>query len=102
MDEPFTQDKLLVLTKSDLIKIILSQTKMIRKLSDQVNSLEERLAKNSRNSSKPPSSDGYDKPAPRSQRKASGRKQGGQKGHKGYRLEPVENPDKIEIHAIEI
>ena len=39
--------------------------------------------KNSRNSSALPSSDGYSEPAPKSQRKSSGAKPGGQDGHKG-------------------
>ena len=56
---------------------------------------EEQLAKNSRNSSKPPSSDGLKKQKPRSsekrpkKRKGEKRKPGGQKGHKGYRLKPA-------------
>ena len=58
--------------------------------------LKARLGKNSRNSSKPPSSDGYDKPpankkkSKRSLRKRSGRKPGGQVGHEGAHLERVE------------
>ena len=39
--------------------------------------------KNSRNSSALPSGDGYSEPAPKSQRKSSGAKPGGQDGHKG-------------------
>lgn len=55
--------------------------------------LKARLNSNSRNSSKPPSSDGYTKkPAfP----KEKGGKQGGQIGHKGSTLKQVETPDKI-------
>ena len=62
-------------------------------LRKRVRELEERLAKNSSNSSKPPSTDGFSKTKKKNLRKKSGKKPGGQKGHKGHRLEPVENPD---------
>lgn len=56
-------------------------TTTIAKLNQTIQELKEQLNKNSKNSSKPPSSDSYKKPAPKSLRKPSGKKVGGQKGH---------------------
>jgi len=55
--------------------------------------LKARLNSNSKNSSRPPSSDGYQK-KPAFPKKKKG-KQGGQSGHKGSTLHQVDNPDKI-------
>jgi transposase len=55
--------------------------------------LEARLGQNSRNSSKPPSSDGLAKPAPKSLRGKSGRGPGRPKGQPGVTLRQVEDPD---------
>jgi transposase len=72
-------------------------------LAARVKELEERLNKNSHNSSKPPSSDGLAKrPAPNSLRKKSGRRPGGQLGRHGCTLQPVEHPDHTLVHAPDI
>jgi len=78
-----------------LIDIILDLQEKNVVLLKRSEELEQRLRKNSRNSSKPPSSDGPGKPAPKSQRKKSGKKTGGQKGHTGHFLKKSENPDSV-------
>jgi len=73
---------------------IAEQAALIEQLRQRIEELEARLAKDSHNSSKPPSSDPpFEKPPPRSQRKPSGRKPGGQKGHRGATRTLVEDPD---------
>lgn len=86
----------------DLSARLDDQQKMIASLTARLNELEDRLAKNSRNSSKPPSSDGIAKPKPRSLRGKSGKKPGGQKGHPGTTLSLAENPEHVVVHRPEM
>ena len=61
------------------------------------------LERNSRNSSKPPSSDSSNftnPPRPKSLRRKSGRKPGGQKGRRGDTLERVADPDHVVEHRL--
>jgi transposase len=76
---------------------------VVVELRARIAELEARLNQSSRNSSKPPSSDGYSKPSPkkRSLRQRSGRKPGGQAGHEGAHLERVEVPDRQIPHEPE-
>lgn len=68
---------------------------LISSLVDMVSVMANRLGLNSSNSSKPPSSD-PNRPRKKTIAKGKKRKPGGQKGHKGSRLEQVENPTAIE------
>ena len=84
--------------KDDLIRSLQQQ---VQDLTSQLAELQARRNLNSQNSSKPPSSDGLDKPKPkpRSLRKPSERNSGGQKGHTGQTLAPVTEPDRVIEHA---
>lgn len=68
-------------------------------LAAQIAELRARLGMNSRNSSKPPSTDGFDKPAPKSRRARSGKKPGKQPGDPGRHLAQRDQPDATQIHT---
>ena len=78
--------------------MLAEQAKAIERLSLENLELRARLGMNSRNSSKPPSSDGYDKPAPKSRRVRSGKKPGKQPGDPGHHLAQRVDPDETKIH----
>ena len=73
----------------------------IASLNQTIKELKEQLNKNSKNSSKLPSSDGLKKPAVnknKSLRESSGKKQGAQEGHDGVHLSVISDPNHIENH----
>ena len=67
-------------------------------LTAKIDELESKSKKNSKNSSKPPSSDGMRKTkVTQSLRVKTGREPGGQEGHKGSGLKLTDQPDKIVV-----
>ncbi len=80
-----------------LFRLIEEQQLELATLKAQVKELEARLATNSRNSSKPPSSDSFAKKT-KSLRQPSSKKSGAQTGHPGSTLSYVETPDRLVIH----
>ena len=78
--------------------IIEGQTATIEQLHERIQELEARLAKDSHNSSQPPSSDSpFKKPPPRSRRQSSGREPGGQPGRRGGARSLADDPDQYVI-----
>jgi transposase len=96
-------DRLSVAEKDALIRAQFAQiqvlTAEVAALTAKVAELEGRLALNSRNSSKPPSAEGYGKPKPKSLRRPGKNPRGGQQGHEGHTLKRAESPDHIVLHA---
>ena len=93
--------------REDLLALIAALQAQVAELQAQnarlearVRELEARLATDSRNSNKPPASDGPGvKPHPKSLRAPGGRKPGGQPGHAGAPLRLVDKPDAVQVHA---
>jgi transposase len=103
----FDRSQLEQLDKEELISLILTLQQQVQELqwtvteqAAEIQKLRDQLTKNSRNSGKPPSSDGLKKRRPRNLRRKTGRRSGGQEGHPGHTLKLVEKPDHLEVHAV--
>ncbi|MFZ2948859.1 MAG: IS66 family transposase, partial [Desulfuromonadaceae bacterium] len=83
-----------------VVHLVESLLATIARLEERVKKLEEQVNKNSRNSSKPPSSDGFKKPQPKRLREKGKRPVGGQKGHPGRTLYMTEQPDHMVVHPV--
>src|SRR5829696_2923225 len=81
-----------------LLALLAQQQATIDRLDARVRELEARLGQNSRNSSKPPSSDGLGKKT-KNRRAKSGKKPGAQPGHPGHTLALVDDPNETIPHS---
>ena len=93
--------------KDDLIRTLWPLQQQVQDLivqmgvmQERIKYLEGRLALNSKNSSKPPSSDGLSKPAPKSLRTPGGKPNGGQRGHSGNTLRQSAHVDETIVHGV--
>ena len=78
-----------------LRELVAVLTAKIAEQAAKIAELEARLNKSSKNSNKPPSSDGLKKGAPKNSRIPSGRPSGGQPGHSGVTKELNPAPDTV-------
>src|SRR5438270_9916641 len=83
----------------DLHERLAQRDELIAHLQQRVQALEERVGKDSHNSHLPPSSDRFVR-QPKSLRKKSGKKAGGQPGHSGTTLQWQGRPDEVIMHAV--
>ncbi|WJK41331.1 IS66 family transposase [Solwaraspora sp. WMMA2056] len=93
-DPPPSYDELLALNAGLAARLEQALTRIAE--------LEARLKQSSSNSSKPPSSDGLAKPAPKSLRGRSGRRPGRPAGGEGTTLSQVADPDVVVRHVPDI
>jgi transposase len=84
-----------------LVAELLPLQEQLAQANARIKELEDRLAQDSRTSSKPPSSDGLTR-LPRRSRRPSGKRPGGQTGHPGRTLAMVEQPAEVVCHRPEV
>jgi transposase len=80
--------------------LILALQAQIQELEARVRELEARVGQNSQNSSQPPSSDPPAVGRPKRDRPSSGRKPGGQPGHRGHYRNQYPNTEVAEVVAL--
>src|ERR1700693_5600702 len=97
-DERIQQQETLLSQQGLLMQQMQEQ---IATLTKHVKDLQDRLAKNSHNSSLPPSSDRFVR-QPKSLRTKSEKKSGGQEGHPGTTLRFSEKPDEVIEHRVSV
>jgi len=93
------------MTKDEELEQLRQENSALREqvalLSERISVLEAKLAKDSHNSHLPPSSDRFGR-QPKSLRKRSGKKPGGQAGHPGSTLKLSPTPDQVIVHPVEV
>jgi transposase len=82
-----------------VITLVTGLTTRIESLEQRLQKLENRANKTSKTSHNPPSTDGFKKT--KSLRQPSGKKQGGQPGHKGTTLKMSDTTDEIQVHDVQ-
>jgi transposase len=87
----------LLAEKDEIIAMLQVQVAQVAELEARVDALAAQVKQNSRNSSKPPSSDGLAKPAPKSLRRKGG-KPGRPKGQPGATMQLTDRPDHVVVH----
>src|SRR6266699_3568776 len=92
------------MTKDEELEQLRQENRVLREqvaqLSERISVLEAQLAKDSHNSHLQPSSDRFQR-QPKSLRKKSGKKPGGQAGHPGSTLKLSPTPDQVIVHTVE-
>jgi transposase len=90
-----------ILLVEELLNKIDGLESSVKRLEARIEVLENRQSKNSQNSSKPPSGDGFGKRT-QSQRVKSHRPRGGQVGHEGETLAWESEPDQVVWHEVSV